>query len=135
MTKKTNKRGDRRGNLDNFGDKRNVWKPGQSGNPKGRPRKWISQLAKDNGYTLLQIKDTMKQMLAMSVKELDEIVKDKRDSTALERAVAMSLKKAAQYGDMFRLEAVITRPFGGPTQVIEEDKHVTVQFKEPPRKK
>jgi hypothetical protein len=107
------------------------WKKGQSGNPNGRPRKWTSQLATDFGYTHGQVRACMRNMLAMEEDKLDEILKS-TSSTALEKSVAKILKRAISVGDSFRLEQIITRPFGGPTQVVEEDVKIEVTFKEPP---
>ena len=47
------------------------WKKGQSGNPNGRPRKYVS-LLKEQGYKVSEINDTIQAMMAMEIDELKE---------------------------------------------------------------
>ena len=47
------------------------FKPGESGNPNGRPRKIVS-LLKDQGYKLSEINDTLMALLSMDMNELKE---------------------------------------------------------------
>ncbi len=45
------------------------FKAGESGNPNGRPRKYVSQL-RELGYKLSEINDTIQVMMAMDMEEL-----------------------------------------------------------------
>ena len=45
------------------------WVKGQSGNPNGRPRKYVTTLAA-NGYKRSEINDTIQAMMAMTIEEL-----------------------------------------------------------------
>ena len=45
---------------------------GQSGNPNGRPRKYVT-LLKDQGYKLSEINDTIQVMMSMDVDELKSV--------------------------------------------------------------
>jgi len=58
------------------------FKPGQSGNPAGRPRKFVT-LMKDAGYKQTEINDTLRALLVMTEDELQDI-KDHPESTILE---------------------------------------------------
>jgi hypothetical protein len=96
----------------------NVWLPGVSGNPNGRPRKFMTQM-KDAGYKHSEILDTIKALLACTAAELKEIVED-TSGTVLERTVANALGKALVAGSLHPLETLITRAWGMPKETIEE---------------
>ena len=93
------------------------WKPGQSGNPKGRPKKFATTL-KENGYKIGEINATLQNLLALNAIELREIIKDD-DATILEAIVAKMLIKAKKSGDMRGLETLLSRVFGHPKQSFE----------------
>ena len=42
------------------------FKKGQSGNPKGRPKKWVSTL-RDSGYKMSEVRDCILVMMAMTM--------------------------------------------------------------------
>lgn len=88
-------------------------------NVNGRPRKFVSQFAKDFGYTQSQVLDTMNALLACDRGELQQIMNDK-GSTALEAAVARALIKSMDTGDLSKIETVVTRVYGAPKQYIED---------------
>ena len=44
------------------------YKPGQSGNPNSRPRKYVS-LLKEQGYKLAEINDTIQAMMSMDLEK------------------------------------------------------------------
>lgn len=94
------------------------FKPGVSGNPNGRPRKYVSALGKEFGYTNTEVKDAMKGLLGMSEAELQD-VSDNKKATALERAISKALLRAIKKGEVNTIEAVITRPFGSPNKPID----------------
>lgn len=96
-----------------------MFAPGHSGNPNGRPRKFVTTLGKDFGYTNSQIVDTFKSMINMSEEELEEMAAD-TDLNILERTLAKALMDAGDKGNLGILETVITRAFGSPRQILEQ---------------
>jgi len=59
------------------------FKAGESGNPNGRPRKYVSQL-REIGYKLSEINDTIQVMMAMDMEELKSVW-DNPKATVLEK--------------------------------------------------
>jgi hypothetical protein len=105
------------------------FKKGQSGNPNGRPRKWVSSSPVD-GYKKSEIETCYQNLLAFTETELKSVMTDAR-STALEKAVAKTLQKAISYGDIWKIEQILTRRYGAPTQKIEEDLNINVKWEDP----
>lgn len=90
---------------------------GVSGNPKGRPRKFVTQM-KDAGYKASEVTDTLQALLACTDKELSHVISND-SSTMLELITAKALKKARKTGDLKPMETVLTRVFGYPKQSFE----------------
>ena len=61
---------------------------GQSGNPNGRPRKYVTTLAA-NGYKRSEINDTIQAMMAMTIEELKGVYENPK-ATILEKTMAVS---------------------------------------------
>ena len=94
-----------------------IWKKGQSGNPKGRPRKMVSKLKMD-GYKLTEINDTIQSMVSMNLMELKQVWEDD-NSTILEKTIAGALRKSLQEGDLGSMETLLNRVYGKPKEKME----------------
>ena len=91
---------------------------GQSGNPKGRPRKYVS-LLREQGYRLSEINDTIQAMLSMEIEELKGVYDNPR-ATILEKTIASAMKKSLQKGDLISIETLINRVYGKPKEQFEQ---------------
>lgn len=103
---------------------------GQSGNPNGRPRKYVSSL-KAQGYRLSEINDTIQAMMSMNSEELKSVY-DNPDATILEKTIANAMNKSLIKGSLYSLETLLTRVYGKPKEQAEiditSDNTITVKF-------
>ena len=101
---------------------------GISGNPNGRPRKYVS-LLKDSGYKLSEINDTIQSMMAMDLEELKQVW-DNPKATILEKTIANAMKKSLEKGSLYSLETLLTRVYGKPKEQVDMnvDNKVEVVF-------
>ena len=94
----------------------NQFKKGESGNPNGRPRKYVSTLI-DQGYKRSEINDTIQNMMSMTIEELADVYKDPK-ATILEKTVANAMKKSLEKGTLYSLETLLSRVYGQPKQEV-----------------
>ena len=97
------------------------FKKGESGNPKGRPRKLISETIKEleaegvQQTTTTEIKAVYLMLINLTIPELENRVKDSKQS-ALVRIVG----KAILSGKGFEIiERMLDRSIGRPNQTID----------------
>lgn len=93
------------------------FKQGESGNPNGRPRKYVSLLTQQ-GYKLSEINDTLMALLSMDLNELKEVFENPK-ATVLEKAVAGAIRKSIEKGSLHNIETIITRAMGKPKEQTE----------------
>ena len=101
------------------------FKPGESGNPNGRPRKIVS-LLKDQGYKLSEINDTLMALLSMDMNELKEAFENPK-ATVLEKAVAGAIRKSIEKGSLYNIETIITRAMGKPKEQQDHTGEIKVK--------
>jgi hypothetical protein len=90
---------------------------GQSGNPKGRPKKIVSQL-KVQGYTGHEINDLLYQVCAMTRGEAKDVVKDDK-ATILEVCLLKMATKFIKEGRGDFLEYIISKKQSSERAVME----------------
>jgi hypothetical protein len=99
---------------------------GQTMNPNGRPRKYVSIL-KDAGYKLSEINDTIQNLMAMRVEELNDVYKNP-DTTILEKTIAGALIKSMKNGSLYSLDTLLTRVYGKPKETTSVTNDGKIEF-------
>ena len=89
---------------------------GESGNPNGRPRKYVTTLAA-NGYKRSEINDTIQAMMAMTIEELKGVYENP-SATILEKTIAGAMRKSLEKGTHYSLETLLSRVYGQPKQEV-----------------
>jgi hypothetical protein len=104
------------------------WGVGQSGNPNGRPKKYVT-LLREQGYKLSEINDTIQVMLQMDLDDLKEVW-DNPKATILEKTIANAMRKSLEKGSLYSVETLLTRVYGKPkeTQQVQSDSRIEVVF-------
>lgn len=100
------------------------FKKGQSGNLKGRPKKFTT-LLKDSGYKQSEINDTIQSMLTLTIDELKS-VHENSDATILEKTIANALYRSWRKGSLYSIETLLTRTFGKPKEQLDIDANVNI---------
>lgn len=90
---------------------------GVSGNPNGRPRKYVSML-KDQGYTLYEVNDAIQVLMSMTLDELKEVYTNP-EATVLEKTIASAIRKSIEKGSLYSIETLLTRVYGKPKEQMD----------------
>ena len=89
---------------------------GETMNPNGRPRKYVTTLT-EMGYKRSEINDTIQAMMAMTMKELQEVYENPT-ATVLEKTIAGAMRKSIEKGTLYSMETLLSRVFGQPKQEV-----------------
>jgi len=109
----------------NHGGKVNQFDKGESGNPNGRPRKYVSVL-KEHGYKLSEVNDTIQNMMAMKIDELDYVFKSD-STTILEKTIAGAMMKSLKNGSLYSLDTLLNRVYGKPKETAQVTNEGTIE--------
>jgi hypothetical protein len=94
------------------------FKPGQIGNPNGRPKKYITELRHlGPGYTKNQVMDTFKLITSLTQEQLMDVYINLQ-ATVLERTLARAVLNGMVEGDLKNINSIYERLYGKPTQDI-----------------
>jgi hypothetical protein len=99
---------------------------GQTLNPNGRPRKYVSLLV-EQGYKRSEINDTIQAMLSMNMEELKEVF-DNKNATILEKTIANAMRKSLEKGTLYSIETLLSRVFGQPKQETQTELKMVDKF-------
>jgi hypothetical protein len=101
---------------------------GETMNPNGRPRKYVSQL-KEQGYKLSEVNDAIQALMSMDVEELKDVLENPK-ATILELTIAKAMVKSLQNGSLYSMETLLTRVYGKPkeTQEVTNDSKIEIVF-------
>lgn len=102
-------------------------KPGQTLNPNGRPKKYVT-LLKEQGYKLAEINDTIQAMLSMDLDELKEVWQNPK-ATILEKTIANAMRKSLEKGSLYSIETLLSRVFGKPKETADVTQNVSGEIK------
>lgn len=101
---------------------------GETMNPNGRPRKYVSQL-KEQGYKLSEVNDAIQALMSMDVEELKSVLENPK-ATILELTIAKAMIKSLQNGSLYSMETLLTRVYGKPKEIqqVQSDSKIEVVF-------
>jgi hypothetical protein len=114
-----------KGNMANMA-KGKKFQKGQSGNPKGRPKKFVTTL-KRQGYKLSEINDAINILLECGKAELENVVKG--NHTVLEINIAAAILADIKQGRVVTLETILSRVYGRPKNEIQANINATGNVK------
>ncbi len=105
-----------------------VLQKGETANPNGRPKKYVT-LLKEQGYKLSEVNDTIQTIMAMDMNEL-KAVWDNPKATILEKTIANALMTSLKKGSLYSIDTLLSRVYGKPkeTSQVQQDSRIEVVF-------
>lgn len=101
---------------------------GETNNPNGRPKKYVT-LLREQGYKLSEVNDTIQTIMAMDMNEL-KAVWDNPKATILEKTIANALMTSLKKGSLYSIDTLLSRVYGKPkeTSQVQQDSRIEVVF-------
>lgn len=99
------------------GGEMQIMEKGETLNPNGRPRKFISTL-KAAGYSRSEAEDCALVMLSMTIPELKAAFENPQ-ATALEKAIAGAIRKDIEKGSLWNINSLLDRIFGKAAERLD----------------
>ena len=94
------------------------FKPGESGNLNGRPKK-IYTVLKESGYTKDDIRDAFSEIGWQNVDDLKEILDDETKPVIL-KVIAKAFLRGAEKGDFRYVSEILQHVVGKPKETVEQ---------------
>lgn len=101
---------------------------GETNNPNGRPKKYVT-LLKEQGYKLSEVNDTIQTIMSMDMEELKQVW-DNPKATILEKTIANALMTSLKKGSLYSIDTLLNRVYGKPkeTSQVTTDGKIEVVF-------
>lgn len=93
------------------------FKPGQSGNPNGRPKR-IYTILKESGYTRDDIREAFTEIGWQNLDDLKEIIEDPNKPVIL-KVIAKAFIRGAEKGDFRYVSEIIQQAIGKPKDTVD----------------
>jgi hypothetical protein len=100
---------------------------GETRNPNGRPRKYVS-LLREQGYKLSEVNDTIQVLISMTIDELKEVYTNPK-ATILEKTIASAIRKSIEKGSLYSIETLLTRVYGKPKEQVDLNASGSMEIK------
>lgn len=97
------------------------WRPGQSGNPSGRPRA-PDHLRHISSLTQIEVNKLVSKYARMTRDELQQAVSDSK-TPMLEVTIASIFAQSAKHGDYTRLSFLLDRAIGKVQVAVDDDEN------------
>ncbi len=93
------------------------FKPGESGNPNGRPKK-IYNLLKQSGYSKDDIRDAFEEIGWQNTDDLKAVLEDETKPVIL-KVIAKAFLRGAEKGDFRYVSEILTHAIGKPKEQVD----------------